>query len=94
MSGRVIHVQDVSTGAAKQRVSRLEEEPLIEPVAFTCQFCSERQEWDTREAADAAAVWHLFEVHPLRWRATAGDRCPTDLPPTRLGQRLTRIGSV
>ena len=66
---------------------------MIEPVAFTCQFCSERQEWDTREAADAAAVWHLFEVHPLRWRATAGDRCPTDLPPTRLGQRLTRIGS-
>ena len=68
--------------------------PLIEPVVFTCQFCSERQEWDTREAADAAAVWHLFEVHPLRWRATAGDRCPTDLPPTRLGHRLTRIGSV
>jgi len=65
---------------------------LIEPVVFTCQFCSERQEWDTREAADAAAVWHLFEFHPLRWRATAGDRCPTDLPPTRLGHRLTRIG--
>jgi len=37
-------------------VSRLEEESLIEPVVFTCQFCSERQEWDTREAADAAAV--------------------------------------
>ena len=28
MSGRVIHVQEVSTGAAKQRVSRLEEETI------------------------------------------------------------------
>ena len=65
----------------------------MESVGFTCQFCSERQEWDTREAADAAAAWHLFEVHPLRWRAVAGDRPPTDLPPTRLGHRLTRIGS-
>ena len=43
----------------------------MESVGFTCQFCSERQEWDTREAADAAAIWHLFEVHPLRWRSTA-----------------------
>ena len=54
--------------------------PLIEPVAFTCQFCSDRQEWDTREAADAAAVWHLFEVHPLRWRAIARGPVPHGSP--------------
>jgi len=66
----------------------------MESVAVACQFCSERQEWDTPEAADAITVWHLFEIHPLRWRAIAGDRCPDDPPPTRLGHRLTRIGSV
>lgn len=60
----------------------------MELTTFTCQFCSEHQEWDTREAADSAAVWHLFTDHPLRWFAVAGNAQPTDLPPPRLGHRL------
>ena len=46
--------------------------------AFTCRFCSEHQEWDTPRAADAAAVRHLFDAHPMRW---------TDPPPARRGPR-------
>ena len=60
----------------------------MEFTAFTCQFCSEHQEWDSTQAADSAAVWHLFSEHPLRWFAIAGDAQPMDPPPLRLGHRL------
>jgi len=93
-SGRPRVSTDVSAGAEVERSAVSARKLFIESVVFTCQFCSERQEWDTREAADPAAAWHLFEIHPLRWRATAGDRCSTDLRPTRLGHRLAHIGSV
>jgi len=63
----------------------------MEFTAFTCQFCAERQEWDTPRAADAAAVWHVFDTHPGRWSAVAGDTVPTDPPPTLLGHRLVRL---
>jgi hypothetical protein len=46
--------------------------------AFTCQYCAEHQEWDARAAADSAAVWHLFDAHPIRWAAIAGVSCPVD----------------
>jgi len=55
--------------------------------AFTCRFCSEHQDWDTPRAADAAAVRHLFEEHPVRWLAVAGDAVRTDPPPARRGPR-------
>jgi hypothetical protein len=42
-------------------------------------------------AADAAAVRQLFDAHPGRWFAVAGDTVPTDPPPTRLGHRLVRV---
>ena len=63
----------------------------MEFTALTCQFCAERQEWDTPWAADAAAVWHVFAAHPARWSAVAGTTVPTDPPPTLLGHRLVRL---
>ena len=57
-------------------------------TGFTCQHCSEHQEWDSRVAADSAAVWHLFEAHPLRWFAVAGGSYPVVPPPSRLGRQL------
>ena len=42
----------------------------------------------TRQAADSAAVWHLFATHPLRWPALAGRGYPVDPAPSRLGHRL------
>ena len=42
----------------------------------------------TRQAADSAAVRHLFAAHPLRWAALAGRGYPVDPPPSRLGRRL------
>ena len=75
-------------------VSRLEEETIDRARCVHVPVLLGASGVGYPEAADAAPVWHLFEVHPLRWRAIAGDRCPTDLPPTRLGHRLTCIGSV
>ena len=57
-------------------------------TTFTCQFCAEHREWDTAQAADSAAVWHLFEAHPLHWLAIAGGSYPVDPPPQKLGHQL------
>ena len=61
---------------------------LMDFTGFTCQYCSEHQDWDTREAADSAAVWHLFDAHPFRWLAVAGGGYPASPPPSRLGRQL------
>ena len=50
----------------------------MDDLGFTCQFCGETQEWDSREAADAAALWHLFDEHPVRWLAIAGQALEAD----------------
>ena len=42
-------------------------------------------------AADEAAVRQLFDAHPGRWSAIAGDTVPTYPPPTLLGHRLVRL---
>ena len=60
----------------------------MDVTGFTCQYCSEHQEWDTRQAADSAAVWHLFDAHPLRWLALAEGGYPVGPAPSRLGRRL------
>lgn len=54
----------------------------MDAITFTCQYCGEQQEWDTRESASVAASWHMFDAHPLRWLTVAGHRCPTDPRPT------------
>ena len=46
----------------------------MDAITFTCQYCGEQQEWDTRESASVAASWHLFDAHPLRWLTVAGHR--------------------
>ena len=63
----------------------------MEFTACTCQCCTERREWDTLRAADAAAVRHLFGAHPVRWFAVAGGTVATDPPPMRLDRRLVRV---
>lgn len=55
----------------------------MDAITFTCQYCGEQQEWDTRQSASVAASWHLFDAHPLRWLTVAGHRCPTDPRPRR-----------
>jgi len=64
--------------------------PDMDEFTFSCQFCGETQKWDSQQAADSAALWHLFEEHPLRWLAVVGDRYPADPPTTRVGHRLVR----
>lgn len=64
----------------------------MEHNSFTCQFCNEHQEWDTRQAADSAAVWHLFEAHPMRWATIAGPTIPTYPAADELGRQL--VGSA
>lgn len=76
-------------GSLGKRPSRLEmRKNLMEFTAFTCQFCSEHPEWDTPDAADSAAVWHLFDAHPVRWLAVAGNDYPTGPATTAAGPRL------
>ena len=62
----------------------------MEFTGFSCRFGSANREGDTLRAADAAAVWQLFDARPGRWSAVAGDTIPLDPPPTRLGHRLVR----
>lgn len=38
----------------------------MEFTGFTGLHRAEHQEWDTREAADSAAVRHLLDAQPLR----------------------------
>ena len=46
-SGRPRVSTDVSAGAEVERSAVSGRKRFIESVVFTCQFCSERQEWDT-----------------------------------------------
>lgn len=62
----------------------------MEFTGFSCQFGFERRERDTPRAADAAAVWQLFDARPRRWFAVADDTVPT-VPSTRLGHRPVRV---
>jgi hypothetical protein len=55
----------------------------MDAITFTCQYCGEQQKWETRESANVAASWHLYDAHPLRWLTVAGHRPPTDPRPRR-----------
>ena len=55
----------------------------MDAITFPCQYCGEQQEWETRESANVAASWHLYDYHPLRWLTVAGHRPPTDPRPRR-----------
>jgi len=62
----------------------------MDEFAFSCQFCDEQQKWNSQESADSAALWHLFDEHPLRWLSVAGDPHPAGPPPTQVGHRVVR----
>ena len=55
----------------------------MDAITFTCQYCGQQQEWETRESANLAASWHLYDDHPLRWLTVAGHRPPMDPRPRR-----------
>lgn len=50
--------------------------------AIKCSYCDSRPTWETREEAEAAAVWHVYERHPELWLQEVGDRLPKDFRPT------------
>lgn len=52
--------------------------------------CPWRAEWTTREATQAAVVWHVYHVHRPIWLRHAGDREPLDRQPETLGLRILR----
>lgn len=45
--------------------------------------CTYVEYWPSRQQAQAAAVWHVYDHHPDQWKAVIGDRAPQDLRPTR-----------
>lgn len=57
---------------------------------FRCKVpaCGVSQGWDSDEAAQAAAGWHVYEVHPEIWLEIVGDYPPADRRPEDLGRRF------
>ena len=53
--------------------------PVLQVTGSTRRHCSEHAR-DSRQAADSAAVQHLFDAHPPRWLAGGGD--PIGPPPS------------
>lgn len=51
------------------------------PANMVCFYCPARETWPTREEAQAAAVWHVYDLHPETWLQVIGDRPPVDLRP-------------
>lgn len=57
-------------------------------------ICSWTEEWTTQEAAQAAAVWHIYNHHRDEWINIMGeDRPPlARTPPEAYGLLLERVG--
>lgn len=55
-----------------------------------CTLCPWAESWTTRDAAQAAAVWHVYNDHHDIWLERMGtpDRLPVDKMPADLGRRL------
>lgn len=56
----------------------------------TCTACDFNEAWTTQDAAQAAAVQHVWSSHPELWEAVMGDdRLPTDItPPEDYGRKF------
>lgn len=55
--------------------------------------CPWYEEWSTQEAAQAAAVLHIYNHHRDVWIEIMGDRPPlARTPPEEYGQLLERVG--
>ncbi len=46
------------------------------PSLAVCHLCPWERWWPTEYAAQSAAMWHTYVVHPDTWEATIGDRPP------------------
>lgn len=42
----------------------------------TCTLCAWFESWTTREAAEASAVWHVFNDHREVWNERMGTEAP------------------
>lgn len=56
----------------------------------TCNLCPWRESWTTQWAAEAAAVWHVYDEHRAVWTERMGspERLPVDKMPEDYGRRL------
>jgi len=61
----------------------------MENVA-SCKLCDWMESWTEKAAAEAAAVWHVFNDHHDVWTERMGtpDRLPVDKMPEDYGRRL------
>lgn len=56
--------------------------------AFRCALCGHSEAWTTERAAQAAAVWHVFELHQGEWIEQTGGILPQDPRPEAVGRRF------
>ncbi len=57
--------------------------------ALECTLCEIDETWTTADAAQAAAVWHVYLQHRPVWNAIMGDRPPeARTPPEAYGERM------
>jgi hypothetical protein len=65
----------------------------MEHVA-SCTLCPWRESWTTQAAAEAAAVWHVYDDHHSVWTELQGTalRPPVNKMPEDYGRRLRGMG--
>jgi len=58
--------------------------------ATRCTLCPWTESWTTREAAEAAAVWHVYDAHHDVWTERMGspDPPPVLKMPIDFGRKL------
>jgi len=54
-----------------------------------CNECGWSEAWDGERAAQAAAVWHVYDTHRDISVRVLGARPPVDPRPVELGSRLS-----
>lgn len=61
----------------------------MEHVA-SCKLCPWRESWTTQDAAEAAAVWHVYDDHHDTWTELIGtpERLPVNKMPADYGRKL------
>lgn len=58
--------------------------------AFICSQCEKSESWTTEIAAQAAAVWHVYDDHWDIWMQLTGspERLPVDKRPEDYGRKF------
>lgn len=57
-------------------------------LRVSCMLCIWQETWSTRNSAQAAVVWHVFNEHRVAWTDIAGHRLPVDPKPDTIGVKL------